>query len=148
MPLSTDLFDYPLPPELIAQARALDAYASGDLPAQYVKMRASMAKEAIKTVTRNAGRPARSAAASSSTAIHSEQKASPVIGARLVPLQQPSAPLRSKIIAALRNAIETGVLVPGQRLIEKDLCEQLGVSRTSLREALRPASLSRRPRRS
>jgi DNA-binding GntR family transcriptional regulator len=96
-----------------------------------------MAKEAIKTVTRNAGRPTRSAAASSSTAIHSEQKASPVIGARLGPLQQPSAPLRSKIIAALRNAIETGVLVPGQRLIEKDLCEQLGVSRTSLREALR-----------
>jgi DNA-binding GntR family transcriptional regulator len=37
----------------------------------------------------------------------------------------------------MRNAIETGHLAPGARLIEKDLCEQLNVSRTSLREALR-----------
>jgi DNA-binding GntR family transcriptional regulator len=57
--------------------------------------------------------------------------------ARLAPLQQQSAPLRNKIISALRNAIETGLLQPGTRLIEKDLCEQLDVSRTSLREALR-----------
>lgn len=56
---------------------------------------------------------------------------------KLAPLHQESAPLRNKIITALRNAIETGVLVPGTRLIEKNLCEQLGVSRTSLREALR-----------
>lgn len=61
--------------------------------------------------------------------------AAPVV--RLEPLRQPSAPLRNKIIAALRSAIETGLLVPGQRLIEKDLCDQLAVSRTSLREALR-----------
>ena len=32
---------------LIAQARALDAYASGDLPPQYVKTRADMAKQAL-----------------------------------------------------------------------------------------------------
>ena len=57
--------------------------------------------------------------------------------AQLAPLRQPSAPLRNKIIAALRTAIETGVLEPGARLVEKELCEQLGVSRTSLREALR-----------
>ncbi len=56
---------------------------------------------------------------------------------KLAPLRQESAPLRNKIITALRNAVEIGVLVPGTRLIEKDLCEQLGVSRTSLREALR-----------
>lgn len=61
--------------------------------------------------------------------------AAPVV--RLAPLRQPSAPLRNKIITALRSAIETGLLVPGQRLIEKDLCDQLAVSRTSLREALR-----------
>jgi DNA-binding GntR family transcriptional regulator len=55
----------------------------------------------------------------------------------LVPLQQQAAPLRGKIIAALRRAIEMGHLEPGTRLIETDLCKQLDVSRTSLREALR-----------
>lgn len=63
--------------------------------------------------------------------------ASPAPVARFQPLRQPSAPLRNRIIAALRSAIETGVLVPGERLTEKELCDQLGVSRTSLREALR-----------
>jgi DNA-binding GntR family transcriptional regulator len=57
--------------------------------------------------------------------------------AKLAPLQHQAAPLRSKIIAALRNAIETGLLQPGARLVERDLCGQLNVSRTSLREALR-----------
>lgn len=57
--------------------------------------------------------------------------------ARLSPVEHQSAPLRNKIIAALRSAIETGVLQPGARLVERDLCEQLSVSRTSLREALR-----------
>lgn len=57
--------------------------------------------------------------------------------ARLAPLRQPVAPLRNKIIAALRAAIETGMLTPGTRLVEKDLCEQLDISRTSLRESLR-----------
>lgn len=53
------------------------------------------------------------------------------------PLKQESAPLRNKIIQSLRRAIETGYLEPGTRLVEKDLCQQLNVSRTSLREALR-----------
>jgi DNA-binding GntR family transcriptional regulator len=55
----------------------------------------------------------------------------------LVPLQQQAAPLRNMIIASLRQAIEMGHLEPGTRLVEKDLCKQLNVSRTSLREALR-----------
>ena len=55
----------------------------------------------------------------------------------LVPIRVESAPLRSKIIEAIRDAIEHGTLKPGSRLIEKDLCERLEVSRTSLREALR-----------
>ena len=56
---------------------------------------------------------------------------------KFAPVQHQSAPLRNKIIAVLRSAIETGVLAPGTRLIEKNLCDQLNVSRTSLREALR-----------
>jgi DNA-binding GntR family transcriptional regulator len=55
---------------------------------------------------------------------------------RLASLQQPSISLRARIIQSLRRAIETGVLEPGARLVERDLCEQLQVSRTSLREAL------------
>jgi DNA-binding GntR family transcriptional regulator len=57
-------------------------------------------------------------------------------GGRLTALQEPSVSLRSRIIDALRRAIETGVLAPGARLVERELCEQLKVSRTSLREAL------------
>jgi DNA-binding GntR family transcriptional regulator len=102
-----------------------------------------MAKGAIATAKRSDGRPARADAALKPAVLatgrkqQGGQKAGPVVGARLAPLQQASAPLRNKIIAALRSGIETGLLVPGQRLIEKDLCEQLSVSRTSLREALR-----------
>lgn len=63
--------------------------------------------------------------------------------AKLASLKPESAPLRQKIIAALRRAIEMGVLKPGDRLIEKDLCGQLGVSRTCLREALRELEAQR-----
>ena len=52
-------------------------------------------------------------------------------------LQLSPAPLRDAIISALRGAIEIGELRPGERLVERVLCEQLSVSRTSLREALR-----------
>ena len=55
----------------------------------------------------------------------------------LNPLVQEPAPLRNKIMNSLRRAIEIGALEPGTRLVEKDLCEKLNVSRTSLREALR-----------
>lgn len=56
---------------------------------------------------------------------------------RLLPVRHEVETLRTKIIAHLRRAIEAGILEPGMRLVEKDLCEQLEVSRTSLREALR-----------
>jgi GntR family transcriptional regulator, trigonelline degradation regulator len=45
--------------------------------------------------------------------------------------------LREQVAERLRMAIATGRFQPGARLIERELCEMLGVSRTSLREALR-----------
>jgi len=58
-------------------------------------------------------------------------------GLRLEPVRQETAPLRRKISSTLRQAIESGVLASGSRLVEKDLCAELNVSRTSLRESLR-----------
>ena len=48
-----------------------------------------------------------------------------------------AAPVRSQVVETLRTAITSGRFAPGQRLVEKDLCELLGVSRPSVREALR-----------
>jgi DNA-binding GntR family transcriptional regulator len=45
--------------------------------------------------------------------------------------------LRSQVENMLRDAITTGTFAPGARLVERDLCERMGVSRTSVREALR-----------
>lgn len=59
-------------------------------------------------------------------------------GAHDVLLRVESLPgLREQVVERLRMAIATGRFPPGTRLIERDLCEMLGVSRTSLREALR-----------
>lgn len=46
------------------------------------------------------------------------------------------SPIRKQVVERLREAIIEGRLKPGQRLIERELCELLGVSRTSLREGL------------
>lgn len=45
--------------------------------------------------------------------------------------------LRQQVADTIRSAIATGELRPGERLVERVLCERTGVSRTSLREALR-----------
>ena len=45
--------------------------------------------------------------------------------------------VRSMVAQKLREAIMSGTLKPGQRLIERELCEMTGVSRPSIREALR-----------
>ena len=45
--------------------------------------------------------------------------------------------LRHKVEHALRQAIMSGSLAPGDRLVERELCESMGVSRTSVREAIR-----------
>jgi len=44
---------------------------------------------------------------------------------------------RDQAFDRLRDAIITGHFAPGARLIERELCEAMGVSRTSIREVLR-----------
>jgi GntR family transcriptional regulator, trigonelline degradation regulator len=44
---------------------------------------------------------------------------------------------RDQAFERLRDAIITGHFAPGARLIERELCEAMGVSRTSIREVLR-----------
>jgi DNA-binding GntR family transcriptional regulator len=53
------------------------------------------------------------------------------------PMGRIAAPLREQVISALRQAILDFQLKPGQRLVERELIEQLGVSRSTIREALR-----------
>ncbi|MGE8943166.1 GntR family transcriptional regulator [Leptospira interrogans] len=48
-----------------------------------------------------------------------------------------AAPIRTQVVDMLRSAITSGHFEPNRRLVEKDLCEMLGVSRPSVREALR-----------
>jgi len=45
--------------------------------------------------------------------------------------------IRSLVEDKLRTAIVNGRFVPGQRLVERELCELTGVGRTTVREALR-----------
>lgn len=48
-----------------------------------------------------------------------------------------AAPLREQVLERLRDAILTFRFKPGQRLIERELIDQTGVSRTTIREVLR-----------
>jgi len=50
-------------------------------------------------------------------------------------------PLRDVVFNTLRQGILTGVLKPGERLMEIHLAERLGVSRTPIREAIRMLEL-------
>lgn len=47
-----------------------------------------------------------------------------------------SASLVDQVVQAIREGIQEGRFVPGQRLIESDLTEQFGISRGPLREAM------------
>src|SRR5690349_13762377 len=48
-----------------------------------------------------------------------------------------AATLRLQVEEKLRNAIAAGRFKPGERLVERDLCARLDVSRALIREALR-----------
>ena len=50
-------------------------------------------------------------------------------------------PLRDVVFNTLRQAILKGELEPGERLMEIQLAERLGVSRTPIREAIRKLEL-------
>jgi DNA-binding GntR family transcriptional regulator len=57
--------------------------------------------------------------------------------ARPLRVERIPAPVRTQVIDNLRQAIIDRRFLPGQRLIERELVELMGVSRTSVREALR-----------
>lgn len=50
-------------------------------------------------------------------------------------------PLREVVFNTLREAIISGELKPGERLMEVKLAEKMGVSRTPVREAIRKLEL-------
>lgn len=52
-------------------------------------------------------------------------------------------PLRDIVFESLREAIMGGALKPGERLMETQLAEELGVSRTPVREAIRKLELEK-----
>lgn len=58
--------------------------------------------------------------------------------ARLQPIDLDTyQPLREAVCETLRDAIRKGILEPGERLMEVQLAEELGISRTPVREAIR-----------
>jgi len=61
----------------------------------------------------------------------------PFVNHQSFQISREAAPIRTQTLRKLREAIVDGHFNPGERLYEKGLCEQFGVSRTSIREALR-----------
>src|SRR3954447_24076191 len=51
--------------------------------------------------------------------------------------EEPAGSLRDSVTQALRQRIVSGDLAPGTRVVERQVAEQLGVSRVPVREALR-----------
>lgn len=61
---------------------------------------------------------------------------------KLVPIKLDGyKPLRDVVFETLRDAIITQVLKPGERLMEIQLADEMGVSRTPVREAIRKLEL-------
>jgi len=67
----------------------------------------------------------------------SSNRNTPTAEKKSLRIQRESSTLREKAADMLRQAIIDQRFSPGTHLIERELCELLGVSRTSVREALR-----------
>ena len=52
-------------------------------------------------------------------------------------IETPPATLREIALGRMRRAIISGLFEPGARLVERTLCDQLGVSRSVIREVIR-----------
>jgi len=59
----------------------------------------------------------------------------------LDPAVSPPAALPDRIYATLKHRILTCSMLPGERIVEKELCKEMQVSRTPLREAFNRLSL-------
>lgn len=69
-------------------------------------------------------------------------KGDSLMGKRLLPVVLDGyKPLREIVFESMREAILSGVLEPGERLMEIQLAEEMGVSRTPVREAIRKLEL-------
>lgn len=60
-----------------------------------------------------------------------------VLKGATIRVERPAKTLRELALDKVREAIVDGYFLPGDRLVERDLCVQLGVSRTIVREVLR-----------
>lgn len=59
----------------------------------------------------------------------------------LEPILAPTLAMPDRMYAALKHRILSGRLLPKQRIVEKDICTEMNVSRTPLREALNRLAL-------
>lgn len=66
---------------------------------------------------------------------HADQEAGRTAALPVIPKH--AAPLRREVVDALRMSIVHGRLAPGARLVERELIDMTGVSRTVIRESLR-----------
>ena len=72
-------------------------------------------------------------------------KEEPSMGSEFKVTMNEYLPLRDVVFNTLRQAILKGELEPGERLMEIQLAERLGVSRTPIREAIRKLEVENFP---